>query len=233
MWTDASSTVGAYAAGFLEGYLTQDLTWAFRHNFFSGNSLNTTYSAAGSSATDKAAAFLEANFAWVQSQIAAHAAIDNSAYWQQINLEYTQVWPCDVFVVALVVCRITADVVWWTCLVLIVAAGRDGSGLQQRSSRWPGVDSHRLLVHELTSASFHAASAWCYPLGQSHPSPRPPAHAPGVVDVPQGDIGDIQQAVLPDCMRDHPLNMSFADVRATHGVLSLEGRSTCAWLSHG
>ena len=123
MWTDASSTVGAYAAGFLEGYLTQDLTWAFRHNFFSGNSLNTTYSAAGSSATDKAAAFLEANFAWVQSQIAAHAAIDNSAYWQQINLEYTQVWPCDVFVVALVVCRITADVafgglVWCSWLQL-------------------------------------------------------------------------------------------------------------------
>lgn len=232
MWTDASSTVGAYAAGFLEGYLTQDLTWAFRHNFFSGNSLNTTYSAAGSSATDKAAAFLEANFAWVQSQIAAHAAIDNSAYWQQINLEYTQVWPCDVFVVALVVCRITADVafgglVWcsWLQLAGMVAGYNSAAPAGQELTHTDFLFMNSQVRRRMLR--LRGASRW-----GRHTSP-PPCSRAWCCRVPQGDIGDIQQAVLPDCMRDHPLNMSFADVRATHGVLSLEGRSTCAWLSHG
>lgn len=76
--TTLDETLQAYDAGFVEGTLTQHMTFLFSLNVHGGKS---TFSPALS-------AYVSANFDYMRAQVAANAGVD--LYWHHVNLTLTQ-----------------------------------------------------------------------------------------------------------------------------------------------
>lgn len=90
VWTpgvDGQAPLEAYAAGFLEGAMSQPLIYAFEHNFMGG----TFPTPDSQKVAAKVADFLNANYAWVEQQAAANA---DDTYWSTIADTYTRVGGC-------------------------------------------------------------------------------------------------------------------------------------------
>ena len=81
---DGQVSVEAYAAGFLEGVLSQPLMYAFEHNFLGEQFRSDPSGQVQAKVTD----FLNTNYEWVAQQAAANSG---DTYWSTIAVTYTRV----------------------------------------------------------------------------------------------------------------------------------------------